>query len=222
MPCVVFVDNLSAETLAAFIHQAMMQYRKKNPGVFHFATDEEDAKESWYTEKHPKMKILSKALQLAGFRFLGCFENYFHPESPMGTHLLGFSAVFLGFKEAMECLENSKLNSRIKCQLTSILSDIQLPSTLQENEEAPQFSDREKYEIYRIIRTIAYPQDYSVTEQRLLIRASCELLNLDPSIFLSVLDEKTPQAKSDLFAPLEDDYFETESEEEFTTSLEHN
>ena len=101
VPCVAFAEHLSCEQIGAFISAAIRQYRLDNKGVFHFSTSEEDTQENWYANQHSQMAKLSKALQLAGFAFLGGFDNYFNN----GGDLLGFCAVYLGIKQAIKCLE---------------------------------------------------------------------------------------------------------------------
>ena len=170
MPFVAYKNGEEEKNISSFINQAMQLYKQSHSEVFHFACAEEDTTENWYADKHSKIESLNRSLQNAGFRFAGEFENYFNDQSESGKNLLAYECCFLGLKAASQCLDVSKLASEEKNSLKDLLNQF---STIT-------LAHREEYEIYRMVRYVAYPQDYNTKEIAEKLLQSHRLLQSGP------------------------------------------
>ncbi|MDQ2994023.1 MAG: GNAT family N-acetyltransferase [Pseudomonadota bacterium] len=177
MPCVAFNNSLDDHCVAAFISAAIADYRIKHPEIVHIACSEEDTDEQFYTDKHSKISRLNDILNQAEFERLGYFESYFNSEGHSGSALIGFEACFYNLVDAKKCVTSSRvLNLAVKQKLNSLLTELE--------KYQPVFSNRESYEIYRIVRYIAYPQDYSPETIQSAIAEAIDFLSDAPNFDL--------------------------------------
>lgn len=164
IPFIAYINELQPETIAGFINQTVNVYRQEQSHICYFANIEEGIEEDWYTDKHSKFESLNKALQLAGFKYKGACENYFNSEEGEEA-LLAYERVHLNLQDAMRCIDvSNKLTPIQKEQLKELIGMIQMASS------------REKYELYRMCRSVAYPQDYTNDEKIKHIAESIALL----------------------------------------------
>jgi hypothetical protein len=179
IPCVIFNSTVSNETVASFVNGAMKEYREKNPDVFHFACSEEDTEDLFYANQHSKVKQLGTVLQLAGFKFKGMFQNYFSETSFAGRNLLGFECCFLDMNSAVECTNvSNNLTVTEKLKLVELLKDKE------------KISRHEQWDIYLMVRYVAYPQDY--TPEKIIGKINmCKTSHTElKEVLLTIVDKK--------------------------------